>query len=141
ANVVVTFDETALETGTGPRLEVRSVADDAIEIDGARMKLPLPSPDAVVHDAPLPVSVRYVFRPGDTIEHVVNVIAAVERYRSPLPSYDRARTLVALEGVDAPPSPAPATSKPETQADAGPTVTGRLPAEVIARVVRSNLGG
>ncbi len=118
-------------------MQVKLVADDAVEIDGTRISLPLPSDAAPPRGNLSRVSrIQYVFRPTDTIDRVVHTIGAVESaYREHLEIYELERQID--DGVRPPP---PAPSGRTDIAAAGVTVNGRLPPEVIQRIVRQNTG-
>ncbi|MBS2013592.1 MAG: AgmX/PglI C-terminal domain-containing protein [Deltaproteobacteria bacterium] len=139
-------------------MRIVTVADDAIEIDGTRVAYPPPQAlDARRDFAQRKTGAQYVFRPTDTVERVVRTIVEVERLRaSELASWTFERTIV----VDDPSRPKKA--KPDFGADAdafglplGPsstgrrppsvrmapvTVNGRLPPEVIQRILRASFG-
>ncbi len=128
----------------GPRssatdMLVKIVADDALEIDGTRVALPLPSDASPARDRRTFSSVsriRYVVRPTDTMDRVVRTIAAVESaYQGHLDTYALERQLD--DGVRAPP---PAPSGRTLVGQGGVSVNGRLPPEVIQRIVRQHLG-
>jgi hypothetical protein len=143
-------------TGSGRMLEVRTVADDAVEIDGTRVALPLPAGTATQSAAGSLASERigrihYTLRPADTIEEVVRAIEAAETlHESRIDDWELARIVTIDDGTG--PGPAPSASvapgglwgplsTPGPTVRLGPaSVKGRLPPEVVERIVRQNLG-
>ena len=115
-------------------MRVTSVADDAIEIDGVRVALPI-APGTALHRPGASASrIRYVLRPSDTFTHVIETIASVEAaYHDDLNAWDLQRVID--DGVRPPPPPLPVSTIPR-----GVSVAGRLPPEVIQRIVRQHLG-
>lgn len=140
-------------------LRIVSVADDAIEIEGKRYSLPL-SETGETGTGATKRYVHYTFRPSDPIGRVVSVISGVEKLlRHQIVTYDFSRWIV----IDDP-------SRPKKTAEVGgiglgtfgtlpngsgiglgasrvpsvrqgaTTVNGRLPPEVIQRIVRQNFG-
>lgn len=142
-------------------LRVVVVADDAIEIDGTRYPLPLPE-RAETDSSGRKRAIHYTFRMGDNIDRVVHVIAGVERLKaSQIATYDLERTII----VDDPSRPKKASenggiglglggfgtlvggsgtgsapSKAPTVRMGATTVNGRLPPEVVSRIVRQSFG-
>jgi hypothetical protein len=120
-------------------LTVRALEDEIVEYENNKVKLPLGpgSPDLRAGRYEL---VRYVFRPSDTVGHVIRVIVAIkERFRSQVGFWgSRARLEIewpppAVQNVDP-------TSTRTTVRLRTPIVAGRLPPEVITRVVRQKQG-
>lgn len=125
--------------GTG-YLMVRSLPDDVIAYEDHEVKLPLGPTSPELRSGQYSI-VRFVFRPSDTIGHVVRVIVAVkERFRSTLPSYG---VTFRLE-IEYPPRPMPTdpdvANLPSGIRFLAPIVAGRLPPEVVTRIVRQNAG-
>lgn len=111
-------------------MRVTSVSDDTLEIDGARVTLPLVG--GASPGGPGATRVRYLFRPTDTIGHVLDTIVAVETaYASHLSTWELERS---IDDGARPPPPPPTTD------EHGITVAGRLPPEVIERIVRKDRG-
>jgi hypothetical protein len=143
AYVPITMDASSSDEGGRRDAALRAVlvADDAIELDGVRFALPL-AKDA----APPPTlgarltRIDYVFRPTDTIERVVQTIAAVETlYGANLAKWEVERFLDDGARPAQPPPRPPRSAAPGLRA--GPvTVNGALPTEVIQRIVRQNFG-
>ncbi|HSO36786.1 MAG TPA: AgmX/PglI C-terminal domain-containing protein, partial [Labilithrix sp.] len=127
----------------GPRsttLRVVSVADDAIEIDGVRIRLPLAADAAPARTfGESKTRIVYVFRPTDTVERIVQTTAAVETaYRAHLATWELERFLD--DGARPPPPPPPPPSAGPGLRAGALTVSGRLPPEVIQRIVRQSFG-
>jgi hypothetical protein len=140
-------------TGT---LDVRTVADDAIAIDGTRVTLPVAAGSASETAASSRTSdriqkIHYTFRPADTIDQVVRAMVAAETlYEARLSAWDLQRVVTIDDGTA--PAAAPSGSIGlglfgTGGVTAGPpvrqgsvTVNGRLPPEVVQRIVRQNFG-
>lgn len=132
------------DSGSPAAMRVVLVADDAVEIDGARLALPLAAPPSAY--AARRTRITYVFQPSDTIETVVRTISAVEiAYADRISSYDLERT---LDDGTRPPPPPPlpeptlggGAGAPASVRNGAVVVNGRLPPEVIQRIVRQNTG-
>jgi hypothetical protein len=142
ATIAAHYDRSGFgRLGSNLYLKVRALEDETIEYEGNRVKLPL-GPSAPAPTAGFFATVRYVFRPTDTIGHVVRVIVAMKQ-RFPA-AVGTSSTHAEIE-IDWPPkpSPTPAWSSETTNLPAGvqfltPVVSGRLPPEVITRIVRLN---
>ena len=159
-------DDAPLDHLSSNVLRVVVVADDAIEIDGKRYTLPLPD-NAETESSGRKRAIHYTFRAADSVDRVVHVIAGVERrMASQIATYDLERTIL----VDDPSRPkrAPETegiglgglgtlggglgtlgggsgmgsapSKAPTVRMGATTVNGRLPPEVVSRIVRQSFG-
>jgi len=133
-------------------VQVRSVADDAIEVDGKRVAIPIAPGTSFDHRAGRASTVRYAFQPTDTIERMLRIIAGV---RDAFGGQLETSTTVIDIGM---PPPAPkeasddpglggiglgslgANRKPPSLRQGATQVNGRLPPEVIQRIVRQNFG-
>jgi hypothetical protein len=116
-------------------LTVRALEDETIEYEGNRVRLPLGagSPDLRAGKYEL---VRYVFKPNDTIGHVVRVVAAVkDRFKSRLEPFGAAARLE-IEWPP-PPPPDPAVLGPGVRLGT-PIISPELSAETITRIFRQN---
>lgn len=58
-------------------VQVRSVADDAIEVEGQRVAIPMPPGTSFDHRSGRVSTVRYAFQPTDTIERMLRIVAGV----------------------------------------------------------------
>jgi hypothetical protein len=129
-------------------LRVRSVADDAIEIDGVRVTLPLHGDMTGAGLGSRVSHIHYTFRPNDTVDHVVQAITATETiHRARLYAWSLERVLEIDDGKKAAPEEplggalgglgglGAGTARPGAA-----SVNGRLPPEVIQRIVRQNNG-
>jgi hypothetical protein len=110
--------------------------DDAVEIDGTRVALPIA---ARADDSPYGYSerisvVRYVFRPTDTVERMITTITAVEAAYGFRLDWTLRREID--DGARPPPPPPPALTGGSSNAV---MVNGRLPPEVIQRIVKQHL--
>ncbi len=135
-------------------VEVRSV-DDAIEVDGKRVAFPIPPETSFDHRSGRVSTVRYAFQPTDTIERMLRIVVGVRDafgYR-----LESATTLI---DIGMPPRPPKNTDfalggfgglglgntggspkgKAPTLRQGATQVNGRLPPEVIQRIVRQNFG-
>jgi len=114
-------------------MRVKVVADDALEVDGTRVAFPLPKNAGGGGSGGSVTRVDYVFRPTDTIERVIEIVTSVEdAYRGQLEPYGSLSRHFD-DGVRPPPKPHP------TLGAGSITVSGRLPPEVIQRIVRQNM--
>ena len=142
--------------GTMPGREmmrVRSVEGGDIEINGVRLTLPLAKPE-VPSGGSQAERVEYTFRPSDTVDHVISTVVAVEtQYADRIVSYSLDRQLIVDDGTRAAAVELGGGGRgegiglgslgnlPKTGLRAGsPTVNGRLPPEVIQRIVRQSFG-
>jgi hypothetical protein len=137
-------------------MRVKSFADDAVEIDGVRVAFPIPpdSPRANAFGSRIS-RVHYTFRPSDTVDRALAVVAAAETlYQTRLVSYSLERVLAIDDGTTTPPASSDSgsgiglgsiggafgsTTGPPIKQGAT-QVNGRLPPEVIQRIVRQNFG-
>ncbi|HEY8074844.1 MAG TPA: AgmX/PglI C-terminal domain-containing protein [Labilithrix sp.] len=140
---------------TSEELHVQVVADDAVEVNGVRHALPLGTLPPAEESGPTVHLVRYAFRKTDTIGRVFETIAAVENaYGARLSSYDLNRT---LDDGERPPAPTltdsglgpplgvigtvgGGSSVPISMRAGAVQVNGRLPPEVVQRIVRQSFG-
>ena len=142
-------------TNSGGAMRVRSVADDAIEIDGVRVALPLPATGSPTSAGSLErvSQISYSFRPTDTVEHAIRTMMAVETLNEDhLASWSLERVITVDDGTaHTPPPGASSFAQPigEPFGSAGSKVSlrsgatqvnGRLPPEVIQRIVRQSFG-
>ena len=123
---------------------VRSVADDAIEVDGVRTAYPVTresSPTTKHHVEAL----RFVFRPTDSVERIARTVSSVRNALGDPPL----KSVVVDLGL---PRPPPAALLGESDIALGKAsgkgtlrqgatqVNGRLPPEVIQHIVRQSFG-
>jgi hypothetical protein len=140
-------------------MRVKSIADDAIEIDGVRVALPIPPGTPPAGAAGSRISrVHYTFRPADTVDRALAVVAAAETlYQTRLVSYSLARVIAIDDGTTTAPAASDfglgiglgniggafgagtGTTTPAIKQGAA-QINGRLPPEVIQRIVRQNFG-
>jgi len=150
-----TTDDTTATTTGGDAMRVRSVADDAIEIDGARVTLPIPASASTGSASGSRVSrISYAFRPTDTVAHAIQTMTAVETLHTErISSYSLERVITVDDGTLRAPPPGSlgephalpfgsgvARSKNGALRAGTVQVNGRLPTEVIQRIVRQNFG-
>ena len=137
-------------------MRVKSAADDAIEIDGARVAFPIPPGSPLASASGSRISrVHYTFRPADTVDRALAVIDAAETlYQTRLVSYSLERVIAIDDGTTTTPASSElgsgiglgniggalgsTTGPPIKQGST--QVNGRLPPEVIQRIVRQNFG-
>jgi hypothetical protein len=116
-------------------LTVRALEDETVEYEGNRAKLPLgsSSPDLRAGRYEL---VRYIFKPNDTIGHVVRVIVAMkERFKDRIGGFGSTARL----DIEWPPPPAPNLAELGPGVRLGtPIVSPELTAETITRIFRQN---
>ena len=133
-------------------VEVRSVTDDAIEIDGKRVAFPIPPGTSFDHRSGRLSKVRYAFRPTDTIERMVRVVVGVrDAVGYPLGS----ATAIDIGMPPRPPKYADldldrfhgiglgstgGNGKAPSLRQGALQVSGHLPPEVIQRIVRQHFG-
>jgi hypothetical protein len=134
-------------------LLVRSVAGDAIEVDGKRVAIPMPPGASFDHHAGRVQAVRYAFQPTDTIERMLRIVVDVREAFG-----GRLETSTTVIDIGMPPRPPRDTSgdlgglggialgnfggrgKPPSLRQGATQVNGRLPPEVIQRIVRQQFG-
>lgn len=155
--VAATIEDEPLGVSTSDTFLVVSVADDAITIDGKRHPFPFPEGDANDTDSfERKHNVRYVFRKTDSVERAVRIVASVEqRIAQRIYTWDLERTFVVDdEARRRPPLQGAGQDgfggfvgqgglgvvRAPTLRGQNATVTGRLPPEVIQRIVRQNFG-
>ena len=123
---------------------VRSVEDDAIEVDGVRTTYPVTheSLPAMKHHVE---ALRFVFRPTDSVERIARTVSSVRSALGDTPL----KSVVIDLGL---PQPKPAAPLGDSDISLGKAsvkgtlrqgatqVNGRLPPEVIQRIVRQNFG-
>ena len=122
---------------------VRSVADDAIEVDGVRTAYPVTRESSLtMHHVE---ALRFVFRPIDSVERIARTVSSV---RSALGDPPLKSVVVDL-GLPRPPRAAligesdialGKASGKSTLRQGATQVNGRLPPEVIQRIVRQSFG-
>jgi hypothetical protein len=152
--VQATFGERATPRYSG--IVVKSVADDAFEIDGRRITLPGDSDGDRNFMAPSRIDqIRYVFRADDTVGHAIDAVVVVQKlYGHRTRGYDT-RQFFEFDTPAPPPGFAndigdgiglgnvggvtTGTKAPKIRVGAT-QVNGRLPPEVIQRIVRQNTG-
>lgn len=111
-------------------LTVRALEDETIEYEGNKVKLPL-GPSSPDLRASQYETVRFVFRPRDTVGDMTRVVMAVkERFKGQLGW--RATKLLEID------RPAPVVVAKPTVHLLTPVVSGRLPPEVVIRTTRVN---
>lgn len=152
--VAATLDDDPVGAASYDTLRVVSVADDAVEIDGKRQPFPIPETATVDGSYTRKTGIRYVFRPGDTVDRAVQTIAGVEKlYAGRIYTSGLERTIVVDDGTWKPKvadsdafgglggsfAGGVGAKAPSLRAGAA-TVNGRLPPEVIQRIVRQNFG-
>ena len=143
------------DSGSSRALRVALVADDAVEIDGVRLTLPLSAAPSSSSYASRTSRIAYTFRPTDTLERVLQTIGTVETaYADRISSYDLERTLDDGARPPAPPdlgslslgggiglgNTGTGTGKAPSLRNGAVVVNGRLPPEVVQRIVRQNFG-
>ena len=147
-------DDPAGTTTSGDAMRVRSVADDAIEIDGVRVPFPITPSTAPNGTAGSVVRrISYAFRPTDTVAHAIETMTSVETLHADrISSYSLERVITVGERKRRPPPSAGIGDGYDPFADdvahgtkrslrqGAVQVNGRLPPEVIQRIVRQNFG-
>ena len=145
-------------TNDGETLRVRSASDDAIEIDGVRIALPAPASAAADVARGSHISrIAYSLRPTDTVEHSIRTMLAVEALLEGRVSTWSLERVIAVDDGTARAVPSGTSfaqnigdslgsagvvggSKPPSIRAGAVQVNGRLPPEVIQRIVRQNFG-
>jgi hypothetical protein len=120
-------------------IHVVEVSDDTLQVDGVEVKLPISPRDDASFGARA-ARVEYVFRPTDTVERVLNTMFAFERAYGSRLEWQIAREID--DGVR-PPQPAIAIGGVVGFGGLGTkdvVVDGRLPPEIIKRIMRQNMG-
>jgi hypothetical protein len=117
-------------------MRVVKISDETLQIDGATMKLPLSPPGDSFYGQRI-ARIQYVFRPTDSVEHVLTTIMAVEHAYGPRLDWALQRELD--DGVRPPPRSADVGGVVGFGAGSGAMmVNGRLPPEVVGRILRQN---
>lgn len=121
-------------------LTVRALPDETIQYEGQTVKLPLgpasPPLNATRYDL-----VRYVFQPTDTIGHVIRVIASMKkRFGTSVGGRPTIEIAWPPKPAEVMPWAAENANLPSGIRFQTPVVAGRLPPEIVARVVRQNAG-
>jgi hypothetical protein len=155
--VSATFDDVSVTAFRRDPETVRviSVADDAVEIDGTRVAFPIPTSDPSLRIS-RKERIRYVFRPADTIDRVVRTVVDVDKLRDYPWNSDR---YISIDDGTRPAPVNPSTDdllgglggtlgtpastlggKVPSMRQGSVSVNGRLPPEVVQRIVRQNFG-
>jgi hypothetical protein len=122
------------------------VSDDTIEYDGHLVKLPL-DPNDPGFRAETPTSIRFVLRPTDTVAYAFRILAEIRKHSTWTRSSYGSRQAILFETPSSALPPTPHEADPTSGVSglsalraSQPTVSGRLPPEIIQRVVRQHMG-